>query len=304
MHATRPWRWVGHVPALSALLVLAPSLQAQDAAPLRDGDEEALLRDEPCASDDLECHCQRDDSCWDLRFLSTGKRSLLGVTVSATASRVGASDRPDVGVLVTYRAERYRTRDGVSSHARIAGSLGGGTADTEGALDAAISFGARFAATPDSGPVLRAGPRLLLIGHDELRLTLFEPLAVYVGFQRGTGDVVFEAGLSGGLLAAGRYGVQQEAASLTGGLDLGSHVVAGFGWLRLFGRVAQVVPAPGAGGTAVGMLRLGACVYVPEPEAMALCADTLHLRAALPALDQKRRQSRAWYGGVTIALTP
>jgi hypothetical protein len=260
-------------------------------------DETAL----PCEADDEACRCAQDASCWDFAFLSSGRATSLGLKTTLTWVARAEAEQVEAGVLASYRAEVYRTRDLLSSHLSVYGALGAGSAGTEGALSGAIDFGLRLPISLVSGPVLRVGPNGWLFGHDALQLRMLEPLRISAGFQRLIGDTLLEGGLTAGLLGSGRFAAAGQSTSLSGALALGHYLAAHVGSFRFDGRVVQLQSGPFQANARLGLVQLEACAYAHP---LVLCVDVRHIQSRLAGANTRRMAARAVYAGAVVGLTP
>lgn len=237
--------------------------------------------------------------CWDFAFLSSGESARLGLQVSTTWVMAPGDDDVDVGVLASYFAQIYRTRDVLSSHALLYGSLGGGSAGTEGSAGGSLDFGVRLPISDVAGPVLRLGPSASVVGHDRFQRSMFAPLTLTAGFQRIDDRGLVEAGLRAGLLAAGRVRALGAISGLAGALEVGSYLAAHAAPLQIDATVGVIRPGPLGDDARLALMSVTACL---DLELFTLCAELQSLQARLLGRHGDRPLVRASYAGMTAAL--
>ena len=280
--------WLIALIALLALELAGGHARAEDAA--------------PCALDDATCKCAEDGSCWAWELLYSGPEAVLGVRGTLSAASEHGGTRIDGAVLTTYATERYVTSDGVSGHVMVAAALGGGTAGTDGSASASAGFGWRASPTPTRGAFVRAGVSGLLVGSDRSSLSILEPLQLKTGLQVLESELLVEAGLSLGFVAAGRFA----AASGTGDAlarsgELGSFFTAHFGelWFTTSFLVLPSWLTPD--GVSLGVARISACGKITS---VTVCGDLLYANGT--SQDRRGRGERpsVLHSGVTVGLSP
>jgi hypothetical protein len=255
-----------------------------------------------CSPDDVSCACAEEDACWAWEYIYSGHSSLLGVRGTLSLAATHGNDRADGGFLAAYATDRYVTLNEVSGRVAASGAIGAGTAGTEGSLHAAVAFGWRAPSTPTRGLFVRGGASGLLLGHDRIALSLFEPALLEAGFQILEPALLVECGLSTGFVALGRYEPPHgDGDSLARSGEVGSLFVVQVGALRMSTRL-QYLPAwltPDgislALGHATGCLRLGNVV---------VCADVLYANATSQSRRGNSERSNAMYSGLSVGLSP
>ncbi len=259
----------------------------------------ARAQDASCDPEVEDCGCHKDWGCFELVYMAKG--AVLGVKSTITYVNEAGRDLPAASFATTYMTERYATRNGLALHIAAAGTLGGGTAGTETAGSATLSFGFRGVVTEKSGPFLRAGMTGSWLSNARLRLSIFEPLQGRIGYQILEGDDVLEIGMTQGLVALGSYRPAAGTRKLSESIELG-----GYGaWLRDPFRVnasfMHIFPQATDRGGDVDLGRIAYCDY---RLAVTLCADVLYVRGDADIADRQDRLTQSLYTGLTIGLSP
>jgi len=260
----------------------------------------ALAQDEVCDPTQRDCGCERNWGCWDLLYSTKG--TVLGLQGTATRVSSGDDERLDTAFLASYATEHYGTRHGLTGHFQAFGSIGGGTAGNEGSLGGAVDFGYRLEITKLSGPFARIGANAMLFGNRSFQLSMFEPLQSRVGYQFLDGDTLIESGLTGGLLAAGKYDASQGGArSLAPSAEVGAYAAMRLSDVRFDARVSQLYASAPGPGTPIDLVRFGMCGYLRPA---ALCGNLLFVRGEVGAGQRAYRRVGSLYLGLSVGLTP
>lgn len=243
-------------------------------------------------------------------MLLRNEGTVLGLKGSLSYSRA-RDDTLDGAVLTHYSTEHFGTRgDGLSGHVAADGAIGGGSARTEGGIGVALDFGYRLSLTQSGGPFLRAGVAGRLLGHSRLRFASLQPLQLKLGYQVLQAGRLFEWGLTAGATLRGRFDVGDERARALdeGGArmlepspDFGSYFALWWGPLRASAALSRVLARHGAAAAPLSWIRATLCAYV---HSVALCAEANQIYGDTLASDGERLRARAFYGGLSIGLTP
>jgi hypothetical protein len=252
-----------------------------------------------CNPKKQDCGCERNWGCWELLY--TTKGTILGVKGTGTLVTGGARDTRDAGVVTSYFTEHYGTRKGLAGHFLLFGTIGGGTAGTEGSLGGSVDFGLRLLLSETSGPFLRVGPSGMLLGHRRLTLSMIEPLQGHLGYQFLDGDHLVEWGVTFGEVFAGRYEAADATRNLGYALQLGGYFIVRFTSLRFDASLTQLQTSSGAYGSDVWLGRAAICDSLRPA---AICVELLDTRGA--GLDNAgaRQAMRSLYVGLGVGLTP
>lgn len=219
----------------------------------------------------------------------------LGVKVTAT--QVVEERGTEAAFLVAYATELRTTLKQVSGHVALFGSLGGGSARTEGSLGGALDFGFRASVTPHSGPFVRAGVDGYLLGNRRLYVSLFEPVQGRMGYQWLDGARMLEAGLTAGYVWAGSFDAGDGERELGDSSEAGGYVSLRLHGVSFDARFAHLIRrgAPGP----FDVARLGLCGY---PDIVAVCSDVMYLRGDSVVDGWSVRARTAWYAGFSVGL--
>lgn len=259
--------------------------------------------DEPtCSPDDAACACAEEDACWAWEYVYSGRSSVLGLRGTLSVAATHGDDRPDAGFLAVYATDRYVTLHEVSGRAAASGAIGAGTAGTEGSLHAAVAFGWRAPSTPTRGFFVRGGASGLLLGHDRLALSLFEPALLEAGFQILEPALLVECGLSTGFVALGRYEPPHgDGDSLARSGEVGSFLVVQVGALRLRTRLQYLPARLTPDGISLALAHAAGCGRLGD---VVLCADVVYANATSQSRRGSNERSNALYSGLTVGLSP
>jgi hypothetical protein len=282
--------------ALASLLgaFAATEARADDATPTR------------CAPEDEACLCERDGLCWDFQFLSTGPGSMLALSASFTsASSSDAPSQDGASLLVRYRGEVHRARGLFNQHVLAFGAIGAGSFGNEGEIGGAFDVGVRAPFSRVSGPLVRIGPSGSLFGNDALQLAMIEPLRLTAAYQLLLHDLLFETGLTLGMLGGGRFAAARTAASLTGSIAIGQYLTLHASAFRFDGR-ATYVQRGASGNAELGTLQVEACT-LPRP--IAVCVDARYIRGRRELRPEQEPRAAnvsasGTYAGLTVGLIP
>jgi hypothetical protein len=242
--------------------------------------------------------CADDLGCFALWYSAQG--AVLGA--KATLSHVQAGRGVEAAALMSYRTELHATHDELAGHLLAFGSLGGGSAGTEGSLGGSLDFGWRAPVSENSGPFVRAGPSGVLLGHDRLRVSLFEPVQARLGYQLLDSAALIESGFTLGVVALGRYepGVDR-SRNLASAAEIGGYVAAHTARLRVDVALRHFAPTAGGPPTGVDLVELAACAY---RQPLALCAELSYANGAAYVRGKSPRLTNAIYSGLTLGFTP
>jgi hypothetical protein len=257
-----------------------------------------------CAVDDPTCACAEDESCWAFERVYSGPDALLGLRATLSPASFSHATSVDGAALTTFAAERYVTVHEVTGHVAVAGSIGAGSAGTEGALLGELGFGWRPSLSKTSGPILRAGLAGQLTGNDRFSLSSLEPLKLTAGFQALDAGLLVEGGLTTGFLGAGRYvapGDDRGGDSLARSIEVGSFFVARVAALSLATSFTYLPAALTPRGTALAVTRAGLCGHV---DSVAICSDLLYAHGGEPSRLDGAGPASVLYLGLTVGLTP
>jgi hypothetical protein len=255
-----------------------------------------------CSPDDAACACAADDACWAWEYVYSGRSSLLGVRGTLSAAATHGDDRPDAGFMAAYATDRYVTLNEVTGRVTASGAIGAGTAGTEGSLHAAVAFGWRAASTPTRGLFVRGGASGLLLGHERLALSLFEPALLEAGFQILEPALLVECGLSTGFVALGRYEPPHgDGDNLARSGEVGSFLVVQVSVLRLRTSLQYLPARLTPDGISLALAHAAACARIGD---VALCGDLLYANATSQSRRGSSERSNAVYSGLTVGLSP
>jgi hypothetical protein len=261
----------------------------------------ARADDTPCAPDDAVCRCAADDNCWAWERIYSGPDALLGVRGTiALASAPG--EAVDGAVSTTYGTERYVTVNEISAHLAASGTIGGGTAGTDGSVSASGSVGWRVPSTPTRGLFARAGLSGLLLGNERLSLALIEPVQAKVGFQVIEAGLLFEGGVSAGFVGAGRFappGGTGDDLARSG--EVGTFIAAHVGLLRLSSSLQYLPSWLTADGVTFVLARAALCA---RPGGFAICGDVLYASGTSQSRRGDPRRPSVLHSGLTVGVTP
>ncbi|MFI5308072.1 MAG: hypothetical protein ACHQ53_12000 [Polyangiales bacterium] len=262
------------------------------------GTRSALADDAHCGSNGRACACTQELDCFALWYTAPG--AVLGV--KTTASHVQPSRRVEAGVLTSYTTELYATRRWLTGHLLAFGSLGGGTAGTEGSIGGSFDFGWRAPVRETSGPFARAGVSGVLLGHDRLRVSLLEPVQGRLGYQFLDGDALIETGFTTGYVALGRYepGLDR-SRRLSSAMELGGYVAAHTDRFRVDAALHSLGPSARGPKSGVSLVSASVCAY---PRPLAVCAELWYMNAVVGVRGAGSKLTSAVYSGLTLGFTP
>jgi hypothetical protein len=257
----------------------------------------SVLLSAPVRADD---RCEPNWGCWDLVYSSPG--TVLGITGSATLVQGAGDDVTEGAFSTSYLMEHFGTKHGFSAHVVTHGAIGGGGTGTEGQLRGGLDLGLRLGVTDTSGPFLRGGPSGMVLGNHELYFSLLEPLQLRLGYQVLDGDLLVDVGLTGGVLAAGRYDPGPDTArSLARSPELGGYATLQFSGVAFDAAVMRLPAQFNAPGRPVDVGRASLCAYAKPA---ALCAQVLAIAGHTEVAFLRYRFVRSMHLGLTLGLTP
>jgi hypothetical protein len=259
--------------ALAVVLLLSATVHAQDAG------------------------CTKNWGCWELVYSTPG--TILGVQTALTQIDHGGG--VEHGFLAAYSTEHFGTLGHASAHVAMFGTIGGGSAGNEGSLGGAADFGVRATVSETSGPFLRLGIEGLLLGNQALYVSLLEPVQGRIGYQLLDGATLLEGGITVGYVPTGRFDPGPGRRDLSDTVEVGLYGAVQLPLLRLHASLMHLGDVATSPGSAVNLLRVGACGY---PRALALCTEVMYIRADAAFSATRVESTSAVYAGFTVGLTP
>jgi hypothetical protein len=252
----------------------------------------------PPACDPLkeDCSCPANWGCWELLY--TTKGTVLGGRVSLTYGDANTHKRVQTGFQTFYSTEHFATRKYLTLHALGFGSIGGGTAGTEGSLGLGLDVGFRGEVTEQSGPFVRLGMAGLLLGNSAFYVSYFEPMQERVGYQWLEGDTLFEVGATHGTIPVARFNPGRHVhRDLSRSNELGGYAAVRYAGFRVNATFMHIL---GDGRNDVELARSMICSY---QLGIALCADALFARGRASQSGQSE-MTNTLYMGLTVGLSP
>jgi len=154
---------------------------------------------------------------------------MFGVAGAQTRRHFGDQNGSDGSVLASGSQFTYDTRASYSGRSLGFGFIGGGGAGFEGGFGGEVGFGVRIPFGLTHGPIARLGIEGFLMGNDRFYASLIKLPKGEAGYQILTGDFLFEAAATAGLVLGGRYNVEKAFKQDLGGrLEIGGHAAFGF----------------------------------------------------------------------------
>jgi hypothetical protein len=140
------------------------------------------------------------------------------------------------------------------------------------------------------------------LGHDRLRVSLFEPVQGRLGYQLLDGATLIETGFTTGYVALGRYEPGPDRSRrLSSAMELGGYVAAHTERFRVDAALRSFGPIAGGPKSRLPLVNVSACVY---PRPLAVCAEVFYLNGVVSVRGAGSRLASAVYSGLTLGFTP
>jgi len=219
------------------------------------------------------------------------------LAVKTTLTQIVEERGVENAFVMAYASELYTTLRQVTGHVALFGSIGGGSARTEGSLGGTLDFGFRSSVTPKSGPFLRVGLDGYLLGNKRLYVSVLEPIQGRAGYQWLDGSRLLEAGLTAGYVLAGRFDASGGERDLGDSSETGAYAALHLRPVRVDVRYQHLARrgAPGA----FHSVRAALCGY---PDIVALCTDFNFMRGDSRVDGSGVRARTALYVGFSVGL--